>query len=180
MDRRGPEGCAEQAAAEKQPTLRRGLLSGSSPVRPKSGRAVLLRENRPRRSLVEFSTGRRRSVGVSRSILDGVSGQQVADDPQFRTVASATREHNLPSVRRRAGTHPVGELSDFLFLARLRELVLRANPVLTDLLAIVFHYSCPIPLFHGASAGSGRKFSMAQISCVRSPAVKATRVPSSG
>ena len=152
-------------------------LLGSSQARPKSGRAVPLTESRLPRPLVKFSTGGRGTAGVSRSVLRGFAGQQVADDPQFRTVASATREHNLPSVRRRAGTHPVGELSDFLFLARLRELVLRANPVLTDLLAIVLHYSCPIPLFHGASVGSGRKFSMTQISSVRSPAVKAIRVP---
>ena len=44
-------------------------------------------------ALVEELEGRfgcRGSVGVSRSVLGGFGGQQVADDPQFRTVAPAT------------------------------------------------------------------------------------------
>ena len=89
-------------------------------------------------------------------------------------------EVHLPTVRRKAGTYPFGELPWFLLLLGRENWSFVLDPVLTDLFAAVLHYSCRKLPFHGAAVGYGRKFSMTQTSVppLGSGWVKAMRRPS--
>ncbi len=86
----------------------------TDPSKVWAGRAV---DRKPYAAIIGRVQHRRpRNRRSLKSVLGGFGGQQVANDPQFRTVAMATREHNVCSVGRKAGTYPVGELPWFLLL----------------------------------------------------------------
>ena len=143
------------------------VLLGTSEARPRSGRAMPSTEDRRprhRRRLKISSRRPRRPAGCGRPTVPdrchGHSRTQCVFRPVKSGDVSSWRAFLIP------------------LLARLRELVLRADPVLTNLFNIVLLCSCRISHFHGAAVGYGRKFSMTQTSLLYFPAVKAMRRPS--
>ncbi len=103
--------------------------------------------SRPRQFIYQRPSGQgdvliARSQSLDRSFLSNFRGKEVLDSPKLWAPAATATSSNMTGQR----------------------LSLRADPVLTNLFAIVLHCPCGILPFHGAAVGYGRKFSMTQTS----------------